>query len=130
MPGFKTTLSIERAVKKGYWRLIKPLVYIDERGVQWTVPAGFETDGASIPRLFWRVVGHPMSDYLESAVVHDYLYSCGIVTRERADEMFEKAMQSQGIGWTRRNAMWSAVRVGGRWAYKKKQEDFVPPSWR
>ena len=35
------------------------------------VPAGFVTDGASIPRLLWRVLGHPFeADIIGAAVRH------------------------------------------------------------
>lgn len=43
-----------------------------------TVPSGFQTDGASIPRFLWSVIGHPMTvKYIRAAIVHDYLYSLG-----------------------------------------------------
>ena len=39
------------------------------------VPQGFWTDGASIPRFAWSIVGTPFeSDYLQGAVLHDWLY--------------------------------------------------------
>ncbi|HIE98682.1 MAG TPA: DUF1353 domain-containing protein, partial [Fuerstia sp.] len=38
------------------------------------VPAGFVSDGASIPRLFWAIIGPPIgSSHLLPAIVHDYL---------------------------------------------------------
>ena len=51
------------------------------------VPAGFETDFASVPRLFWRVVP-PWGRYSPAAVVHDYLYHTGKVSRLAADRLF------------------------------------------
>ena len=40
------------------------------------VPAGFEYDGMSIPRLFWSIAGHPFQGRgMRAGAIHDYLYS-------------------------------------------------------
>ena len=40
-----------------------------------TVPAGTTTDGASIPRMLWRVCGHPLeAPRVYAALLHDWLY--------------------------------------------------------
>lgn len=39
------------------------------------VPKGFITDGASIPKAFWSIIGGPLSrPYLYAAIVHDFCY--------------------------------------------------------
>lgn len=39
------------------------------------IPAGFEFDGASIPSLFWSLVGSPFSaNLLRAALIHDFRY--------------------------------------------------------
>ena len=60
------------------------------------VPAGFETDFASVPRLFWRVVP-PWGRYSPAAVVHDYLYHTGKVSRLAADRVFLELMAALGV---------------------------------
>ena len=53
------------------------------------VPPGFESDGASMPRFFWRLIGHPFSmDYLREAILHDYFYRTQPITRRQADHIF------------------------------------------
>jgi hypothetical protein len=37
--------------------LTSPLRYTNPKGIVWDVPAGAETDGASIPRMLWTIVG-------------------------------------------------------------------------
>ncbi len=37
-----------------------------------TVPKGFVTDGASVPRIFWWFLD-PATEAFEAAIVHDYL---------------------------------------------------------
>ena len=47
--------------------------YIDPKGRHWDVPAGFQTDGASIPLFFRTLIGGPWTDsYVKAAVIHDF----------------------------------------------------------
>jgi hypothetical protein len=84
------------------------------RGVAISIRAGMRTDGASIPRIAWRLVGHPFQvPLLGPALGHDALYAAELVSREEADRWFLEAMQKAGINWGKRNAIWLAVRAGG-----------------
>lgn len=74
---------------------------------------GFDTDGGSIPRVFWRVAGHPLGEWLLAYLVHDALYSAEYVERSLADDIFLELLVELGAPWTIRNAAWAAVRVGG-----------------
>lgn len=84
---------------------------------RYTVPAGFETDFASIPRLFWTFVGHPAGQYAQAAVLHDWLYRTKAAPRAEADRIFREAMGVLEVPAWQRWAMWAAVRVGGSGAY-------------
>ena len=78
------------------------------------VPAGFTTDLASVPRVFQSIIPK-LGHHIRPAIVHDYAYEGFTnLTRKEADEMFLDGMQATKVGWLRRNAMWLAVRVGGR----------------
>jgi len=110
-------------IEDGTWRLAQPLVYESDLIGPVTVPAGFETDFASVPRvpvaymLFGDRAHH-------EAVIHDYLYrldSNPVVEREVADKVFMEAMEVRGKGWFVRNAMYLGVRIGGWTAYHKKR---------
>lgn len=85
-----------------------------------TVPAGFETDFASIPRIMWPVIGHPAGRYAQAAVLHDFLYRAHIFARKRADDLFLEAMEVLGVPFWQRWAMWVAVRVGGSFAFNRQ----------
>ena len=78
------------------------------------IEKGFITDFASIPRLFWTIIGHPTGVYGKAAVVHDYLYATQIMTRRRSDAIFLEAMKVLKVSWWRRRTMWFAVRA---WAW-------------
>ena len=58
------------------------------------VPKGFESDGCSMPRFFWRVFGHPFDmQYLREAILHDWLYKMQMFNRKVADTIFREELQ-------------------------------------
>lgn len=97
--------------------LVEPLVYFSALlGMVITVPAGFVTDYASVPRApltYWLFGG--VGD--EAAVVHDFLYEKGIVPRELADEVYGEALEACGVPAWRRGPMVLAVRLFGAARY-------------
>lgn len=89
-----------------------------------TVPTGFRTDGASVPRVFWNIFDPYSGDYFHAAIVHDYLYSRQSTLhfdcdRQEADKIFKEAMFNRGVPWPTREAIYRAVRMFGWKAYKK-----------
>ena len=57
------------------------------------VPKGFESDGCSMPRFFWRVFGHPFDmQYLREAILHDWLYKTQMCNRKVADTIFREEL--------------------------------------
>lgn len=82
-----------------------------------TVPAGFETDFASVPRLLWWLYS-PHGQYGKAAVVHDYCYRSGCVPRSMADRVFLEGMKVLGVWFGRRWVMYLAVRCFGWLAYR------------
>jgi hypothetical protein len=88
------------------------------------VPKGFVSDGASVPRSVYSIIGHPFGKYLESAIIHDYLYRDETefdASRAEADSIFLELMKAQGIGFSKRWAMYLAVRSGGWLSFKKRR---------
>lgn len=70
-----------------------------------TVPAGFVSDLASVPRFLWGVFPRT-GRYAYAAIVHDYLYWVQYpdVPREEADKILETAMRDSGV---RSATVWS-----------------------
>jgi hypothetical protein len=103
------------------FRLAKPFRYQDIE-----VPAGFLTDGASVPRIFWSIL-YPFGSYFPAALVHDYLYSkvsdhftaARKIDRKESDKIFLEAMKDVGVDWLTRHTIYRAVRLGGWKGYKK-----------
>lgn len=89
-----------------------------------TVPQGFESDGCSIPRILWRVVGHPFDmKYLKEAILHDYLYATQPCTRKEADKTFRDELKKNNkLGAVKRFLIYQGVRTGGwvAWNNHKK----------
>lgn len=88
---------------------------------QWriNIPAGFETDFASVPQLLWNLLP-PTGRYTRAAVVHDFLYRTpGLCTRAQADAVLYEAMKFPcHVGFFTRWTIYLGVRVGGHFAYK------------
>lgn len=77
-----------------------------------TVPVGFYTDFASVPRL--GIVYAMLGDRAhEPAVVHDWLYYAALTSREVADDVLMEAMVVLGLPFWQRYPIYWGVRFGG-----------------
>ena len=114
-PGFPDRLKVELLPNGKTWVLLAPLRYDSAiLGARLTVPLGFRTDFASVPRLpfaFWLTGDTAHAP----AVVHDYLYRRHLFSRRISDTVFLEAMKAEGDPWWRRCLMYQAVRwFGGK----------------
>lgn len=111
---FLTSLVLRAGAEDGAaWTVVAPFLYssdVLDRIV--TVPEGFETDLASVPRLpvVYLLTGATGN---EAAVVHDFLYSVQLCTRKQADDVFYEAAVASGMPKWRAWLMWAGVRLGG-----------------
>ena len=93
-------------------------------GTEYVIPAGFQFDGASIPK-FLRTFFSPVGVLLMGGLVHDYAYkyktllqknkkdTMGELTQKRADEIFRDInIIVNGFYTMNRLAYWS-LRAGG-----------------
>lgn len=94
--------------------------YVGELGssLSMTVEAGYLTDLASVPVVF-RGLFAPDGPWAQAAVVHDYLYREGLVSRKMSDLILFEAMGVLEVPLWQRWAIYLAVRVGGGRAYRK-----------
>lgn len=74
-----------------------------------TVPVGFETDFASVPRIFWAYIS-PIDTHAKAAVIHDYCYATACYNRKRSDELFLEGMVVLSVPPWKRVCMYYAVR--------------------
>lgn len=116
---YVTELDV-RVVPDG-WQLLLPFEARLINGVEdWVkVPAGFITDGASVPRL-------PLAYMLfggrarKAATLHDYCYSQHR-NRAQADAIFLAGMEHEESGFVRL-FMYLGVRLGGWTRYLKASQ--------
>ena len=124
---FLTPLDVRVQPSGKTFKLLYPFTYRwGKTHIQ--VPAGFETDFASIPR-FARVLIPKLGKYNKAAVVHDYLYQSdkSPLTRKQADKCFLDGMRDLGVAKWKRTLMYWAVRIGGFLAWKKPIDWNNPP---
>lgn len=114
-----------------HWRTTTRLTYKHKAQgtvIRVRVPAGFVTDGASIPRLLWSLVGHPLGEYHPAAIVHDALYDGTAPLpnldnpRRVADQILLAACADLGVSWVKRRTLYIGVRVGGWLPWRRYRE--------
>ena len=122
MPKFLTNLLINQ-LTDSIFEIVAPLIY-ESKLLECTiaVPVGFQSDGASVPRV--PIVYMLFGDRAHhESVIHDYLYrsdSFPSLSRSQADNVFLEAMKCRGKRFFVRYAMYWGVRAGGWTAYHKR----------
>lgn len=99
---------VVRQVDEVNFDIVEPLEYSGNTD-RFTVPEGFRTDFASVPRAFvWLMPRY--GTYTPAAILHDHLVAERLVSRRDADGLFRRAMRELGVSLPRRWGMWAAVR--------------------
>ncbi len=79
-----------------------------------TIPKGFVTDGASIPKCVWWLVGSPFTGkYRMSCILHDWLYTNHMYDRSVSDVIWIEALKEDNVGVIKRWALYIMVRIFG-----------------
>lgn len=118
--------------QNGTVTLLRPLVWVDPDGTVWSVPAGFTFDGASIPRVFWPVFGHPLSGRLvRAACVHDWHCVHQDVPATEAHRRFYHGLRADGVRVVPARAMYATVIAANpRWTVNHAAAAAFPPHTR
>lgn len=123
---FQSALDV-RQISETNWQLLAPLCYYSEGlGRQITVPTGFVTDFASVPRwpfIYWFTGGKAQAP----AVLHDWFYRTNTedITRAGADALLAEAMEAIGYWKIRSWLVWLGVRIGGASSYDTRATHVV-----
>jgi hypothetical protein len=105
------------------WELVHAVIYRGKHD-SFTVPAGFITDFATVPRIFvWLVPTY--GAYTKAAILHDYLLSSDVVTDADANGIFRRAMHELGVPFVTRWVMWAGVSWGVSRLRGMKPADFA-----
>lgn len=105
------------------WQLHEPLIYESDILGNIEVPAGFQTDLASVPRIpiIFELWGN-RSHY--EAVIHDYLFRVDSIphaTLDQANKVFFEAMGVRGERNFIKYFMFWGVSLGGCAQYHKRK---------
>jgi hypothetical protein len=98
-----------------------------------TAPANYETDLASIPRIFWSILA-PEELSLAAPLFHDLIYRCAgslpedslnpfdgkVFERKEVDDLFLELMKKAKVPRVKRTAAYLAVRGFAAFAWKKQ----------
>ena len=120
MSQFTTKLNVE-PIGNNKWILIEGFEYhvgcypSDEII---TVPKGFITDFASVPKVFWSIID-PIGKHGKAAVIHDYCYYTAYYSRIRSDQIFLEGMKVLKVEPWKRQVMFHVVVMFGWWAWLK-----------
>lgn len=102
--------------------LVEPFAYVDPRDDRWPAPTGAVVNGASIPRVFWSLIGGPFAgEFREASVVHDV--ACEVRARpwQAVHRMFYEACRCGGVGDVKAKTMYYAVyHFGPRWRVEER----------
>lgn len=103
---------------RGNWKLLTPLIYMADNEEIYTVPKGFVTDFASIPRI--PIIFDSVGDRANlAATLHDWCYATPHpVTRERADWLLREGAVAQGCSLAVADTLYDGVRMFGEMYWK------------
>lgn len=106
------------------WRVTQPLVAATTYG-RIVVPAGFVTDGASVPKPLWNLFPPLDGDYDAAAVLHDYAYAHAEelqLKRAQADALLYDGMVATNTDPEKRRVIYDGVRLGGHFAWQQHRD--------
>jgi hypothetical protein len=108
-----STIAVEE-IDAQNWKLTRGFSYVGVKNT-FTVPTGFGTDFASVPRFFlWFIPSY--GKYTKAAVLHDYLWRIevpkGVLPFADADGILRRAMRELEVPFLQRWVVWAAVRWG------------------
>jgi hypothetical protein len=102
-----------RQIGEKDWLLLAPIRYVGNSEC-FVVPAAFKSDFASVPSaVVWLFPRY--GRYTKAAILHDFLWRTGIVTKVDANGIFRRAMRELDVPVIRRWMMWSAVGLVSAW---------------
>jgi hypothetical protein len=103
-----------------YYKLVEKYVVNLPSGNLLHIPKDFMWDGASIPRVFWKLLDMTPYDprVLRASCVHDYLYNhTSNMPRDEADMYFKILCIEDGVPAKTANIMFDAVSTFGSFFY-------------
>ena len=115
-------VAIHQSDKQGNVYTLLEDFSVEWKGKTLVIPKGFKSDGASVPRFFWRSVFPPGDTRaLRAAFAHDYIYRNHPWkwSKADADNMFYDLLRAEGIPYFKAQKAYWGVRLFGGNAWKQ-----------
>lgn len=94
---FTTPLNLLADSVPDFWVIAAPLIWVDSVYGTLTIPQGFRTDLASIPRAFRNIPClDPAGLSRRPAAAHDWLYAWRGWSKDKADAFLKDALIAEG----------------------------------
>lgn len=104
------------------------IVRVDTQTYYIKLDKGFTSDGCTIPRFLWNMLGCPHSpEYLPASLIHDWILEHPETVhynRKLASRIFEQALLNEGVSPLKAHVMYLAVEFGQWW------NNFKTKRWR
>jgi hypothetical protein len=96
----------------------------DSEGNTWTAKKGSTIDGASIPQVFWSIIGGPLDGpFRNASVIHDYYCVTRMESWQATHKVFYNGMRANNVGEAKALAMYYAVLAfGPRWGLQARNK--------
>jgi hypothetical protein len=124
----------KEAIDKRNFELVKDqytTFQIGEEVIKLKHPKGFIWDGATIPRVFWSILGyHPGGIMIPPSLWHDLIYKAKgqmtneltgepiFISRKNCDLLFKEHCIHVGVKRLQANRMYWGVRLGGAYFWR------------
>lgn len=114
-------------LKENPFEILESFTYYSNiyKGFEISIPKGYRTNFASVPRIFWPIVP-PIGRYSKATVVHDYLIDYineHDLNIHQVNRLFKEAMEVSGVNWFYRNIMFISVEF--YWYFGIYISDFI-----
>ena len=115
-----------------YWEIVKDFEYV-LNGNKYVIPAGFNFDGASIPKIL-HPFASPVGVLLIPGLVHDYAYkygtllrqnkkdTMGVISQKKADQIFRDINIGVNDFYLMNYLAYWSLRLGGFLAWNKHRK--------
>jgi hypothetical protein len=123
--GFKKSTVLNETGDGRNVVLREDLLYVTKSGIQYKMPTGSPSDGASTPKAIWNLIP-PFGTYWMGTVLHDGAYrnvlqvlnndgtwTLATLTRDQSDDLLLEAMESLSVDLLLREAIYEGVHLGG-----------------
>lgn len=125
-PGFSHKSLPVEITERNTLILLEDVYYVDKKGNTHMAEKGFEFDGASIHRFFWRIITHPFSAKIVlPALFHDNKYKHGFLPKKESDDLFDECMEVDNKlpKWKQRVVYWAVDCCGDKaWENHRKND--------